>query len=165
MRRAETRDNHTGVDMLRLTESIEVEAPIWRVYEAWAHPERFADFNPQIVRVEKQSRGFYLFYVEGPEDEVIPWDAVITEDSPNKRIAWESTFPGLFRTDEILLQAFRPLRTLITYTVALGAASESPHRPWVEAWCGHHGRHRLRACLSNFRQIIEAETRLISKEL
>ena len=58
----------------------EVEAPVAQVYAYWRDFSNFPAFMPDVEEVT----------VTGPLGKSVEWDAEITEDIPNQRIAWRS---------------------------------------------------------------------------
>src|SRR5687767_1700694 len=76
--------------MERIEKSVEVKAPIHAVYNQWTQFEEFPRFMAGVKEV-KQLDDTHLHWradVWGKDKE---WDAEITEQIPDKRIAWHST--------------------------------------------------------------------------
>jgi uncharacterized protein (TIGR02271 family) len=71
------------------THSIEVNAPLTAVYNQWTQFEEFPHFMDGVeeVRQEGNNRLFWKAKIAGKVKE---WDAEITDQDPDKRIAWES---------------------------------------------------------------------------
>jgi uncharacterized protein (TIGR02271 family) len=71
------------------THSIEVNAPLRTVYNQWTQFEEFPRFMEGIeeVRQEGEKRLFWRAKIAGKVKE---WEAEITEQIPDQRIAWES---------------------------------------------------------------------------
>src|SRR6202790_633089 len=69
--------------------SIEVNAPLTAVYNQWTQFEEFPHFMDGVeeVRQEGNNRLFWKAKIAGKVKE---WDAEITDQVPDKRIAWES---------------------------------------------------------------------------
>lgn len=73
-----------------IEESIEVNVPVSTVYNQWTQFEDFPKFMKGVLEV-RQLDDTHLHWcaeVAGKEEE---WDAEITEQIPDKRIAWRST--------------------------------------------------------------------------
>jgi uncharacterized membrane protein len=73
-----------------ITESIEVNVPVSTAYNQWTQFEDFPKFMDSVREV-RQLDDTHLHWradVAGKEEE---WDAEITEQIPDKRIAWRST--------------------------------------------------------------------------
>jgi uncharacterized membrane protein len=75
--------------MPRLERSIEIEAPLSKVYDQWTQFEEFPRFMDGVLDVRQldDSRLRWRARIAGQERE---WTAEITEQVPNSRIAWES---------------------------------------------------------------------------
>jgi uncharacterized membrane protein len=68
----------------------EVEAPVERVYAYWRDFSHFASFMPDVQEVRVTGPTSSHWVVTGPLGKSVEWDAEITEDIPNQRIAWTS---------------------------------------------------------------------------
>jgi uncharacterized membrane protein len=75
--------------MPRLERSIEIDAPLSKVYDQWTQFEEFPRFMEGVERVQQldDTRLHWVANVGGRRKE---WDARITEQVPDKRIAWTS---------------------------------------------------------------------------
>jgi len=76
--------------MSSVTESIEVNVPVRTAYNQWTQFEDFPKFMDSVHEVQ-QLDDTHLHWradVAGKEEQ---WDAEITEQIPDKRIAWRST--------------------------------------------------------------------------
>src|ERR1700756_1076316 len=71
------------------THSIEVNAPLRAVYNQWTQFEEFPHFMEGVeeVRQEGEKRLFWKVKIAGRVKE---WEAEITNQVPDQRIAWES---------------------------------------------------------------------------
>ena len=71
------------------THSIEVNAPLKAVYNQWTQFEEFPHFmeGVEAVRQEGEKRLFWKAKIAGRVKE---WEAEITNQVPDQRIAWES---------------------------------------------------------------------------
>jgi uncharacterized protein (TIGR02271 family) len=71
------------------THSIEVNAPLRAVYNQWTQFEEFPHFMEGVeeVRQEGEKRLFWKAKIAGRVKE---WEAEITNQDPNQRIAWQS---------------------------------------------------------------------------
>ncbi|MBV8276336.1 MAG: DUF2934 domain-containing protein [Verrucomicrobia bacterium] len=72
-----------------ITHSIEVSAPLQAVYNQWTRFEEFPRFMRNIdeVRPDGPTKLFWRAKIGGKEKQ---WEAEITEQVPNERIAWRS---------------------------------------------------------------------------
>jgi uncharacterized membrane protein len=76
--------------MSTIEQSIDVDVPVSTAYNQWTQFESFPDFMEGIVEV-RQLDDTHLHWraeVAGTERE---WDAEITEQHPDERVAWTST--------------------------------------------------------------------------
>jgi uncharacterized membrane protein len=70
--------------------SIEVEAPVRTVYDQWTQFETFPQFMEGVEQVQ-QIDDTQLHWVAEVAGQRRQWDARITEQVPDERIAWRST--------------------------------------------------------------------------
>jgi len=75
--------------MKTIEESIEIEVPVSTAYNQWTQFESFPRFMDGIERVVQQGdrRLHWVAEVGGEKRE---WDAEITEQRPDERIAWKA---------------------------------------------------------------------------
>ena len=76
--------------MSKIEESIDVEAPLSTVYNQWTQFEEFPRFMEGVERVDQldDTRLHWVAEIGGKRQE---WDAAISEQRPDERIAWTST--------------------------------------------------------------------------
>jgi uncharacterized membrane protein len=67
-----------------------VEAPVEQVYAYWRDFSHFPAFMPDVKEVQITGPTTSHWVVSGPLGKTVEWDAEITEDVPNQRIAWRS---------------------------------------------------------------------------
>jgi uncharacterized membrane protein len=82
--------NRSSSSTSTIEESIEVNVPVRTAYNQWTQFEDFPKFMDNVLEV-RQLDDRHLHWrakVAGEEKE---WDAEITEQIPDKRIAWRST--------------------------------------------------------------------------
>jgi uncharacterized membrane protein len=78
------------INMASVVESIDVQAPVGTVYNQWTQFEEFPRFMEGVKSVT-QTDDTHLHWVAeiaGKEEE---WDAEVTEQRPDERIAWNAT--------------------------------------------------------------------------
>ena len=75
--------------MKTIEESIEIEAPLSTAYNQWTQFESFPQFMEGVERVEQKgdARLHWVAEIGGEKRE---WDAEITEQHPDHRIAWKA---------------------------------------------------------------------------
>jgi len=76
--------------MERIEKTIEVDAPVDKVYNQWTQFQHFPDFMEGVEEV-KQVDDKHLHWVADVAGKKKEWDAEITEQVPDERIAWRST--------------------------------------------------------------------------
>ncbi len=76
--------------MSTITESIDVNVPVRTAYNQWTQFEEFPEFmeNVEEVRQLDDKRLHWKAKVAGKTKE---WDAKITEQTPDQRVAWTAT--------------------------------------------------------------------------
>jgi uncharacterized membrane protein len=136
----------------------DIDAPIWRVYEAISHLERLTEFFPDVVRVQPLADGNTLLYIDPGNNGLCEWVCQLLERSPNKRIVWEAYFKELVQTGEVCLQAFHPRITRITVTICHMAPDESPLRQSWRKVTRTDFQTTLKRGLEKFRETLETET-------
>lgn len=73
--------------------TINIDAPVERVFEFWNNPYNFPHFMTNVREVRDLGDGRSQWTVAGPAGLSVKWNAVVTEFIPNKIIAWKSE-PG-----------------------------------------------------------------------
>ena len=76
--------------MSRIEESIEVEVPVETAYNQWTQFEEFPSFMEGVEEVRQLDETHLHWRAEVAGKEV-EWDAVITEQIPDERVAWRAT--------------------------------------------------------------------------
>jgi uncharacterized protein (TIGR02271 family) len=97
------------------THSIEVNAPLRAVYNQWTQFEEFPRFMEGVeeVRQEGDKRLFWRANIGGKVKE---WEAEITNQVPDQRIAWQSV-DGSPNAGTITFEELGPDRTRVTATI------------------------------------------------
>lgn len=76
-----------------LRAAITVRRPVEEVYRFWRELENLPSFMYHLESVTTSPEGRSHWAAKAPVGQPIRWDAQLTEDVPNKRIAWQS-LPG-----------------------------------------------------------------------
>jgi uncharacterized membrane protein len=76
--------------VIEINRSTQIDAPIEKVYEFWNNFTNFPKFMENIQEVEDKGDGHYHWVAKGPAGVPVEWDAIVTDQEPNKYIAWES---------------------------------------------------------------------------
>ncbi len=75
--------------MPKVEESVEVEVPVSTAYDQWTQFEEFPSFMDGVEKV-KQLDDTHLHWVASIGGHQEEWDAEITEQIPDERIAWRA---------------------------------------------------------------------------
>ena len=76
--------------MSTVTESVDVEVPVRTVYNQWTQFEEFPRFMEGVEEV-RQLDDRHLHWRANIGGKVVDWDAMITEQVPDERVAWCNT--------------------------------------------------------------------------
>ncbi len=76
--------------MSKVEESIELEVPVQTAYNQWTQFEEFPQFMEGIERIDQRD-DTHLHWVAEFGGQTHEWDAEITEQDPDQRVAWSST--------------------------------------------------------------------------
>ena len=76
--------------MASIEQSIEVQAPLRAVYDQWTQFEEFPEFMEGVAEV-RQLDDTHLHWVAEIGGSRHEWDAEITEQKPDERVAWKNT--------------------------------------------------------------------------
>jgi uncharacterized membrane protein len=76
--------------MATIEESVEVEAPLRAVYDQWTQFEEFPRFMEGVEEV-RQLDNTHVHWVAELGGSRHEWDAEITEQLPDERVAWRNT--------------------------------------------------------------------------
>ena len=76
--------------MASITESIDVDVPVRTAYDQWTQFESFPNFMKGVKAI-RQLDDTHLHWVVDVNGKTAEWDAVITEQVPDERVAWKST--------------------------------------------------------------------------
>jgi uncharacterized membrane protein len=76
--------------MTTVTKSIDVNVPVRTAYDQWTQFESFPQFMEGVDRVQQldDTHLHWTVTVNGKTEE---YDAVVTEQNPDERVAWKST--------------------------------------------------------------------------
>src|SRR6201987_118880 len=101
--------------MAATTHSIEVNAPLRAVYNQWTQFEEFPLFMEGVEQVlqEGEKRLFWRAKIGGKVKE---WEAEITNQVPDKKIAWQSV-DGSPNSGTIIFEELDSNRTRVTATI------------------------------------------------
>jgi uncharacterized membrane protein len=80
-------------NVIEIQKTINIAAPVDRVFTYWSHPENFPEFMSHVQNVRRIDDCVYRWTVGGPAGLLVQWDAAITDLEFNKLLAWKS-LPG-----------------------------------------------------------------------
>ena len=76
--------------MPKVEQSVELDVPVSTAYNQWSQFEEFPQFMEGVKEV-RQLDPTHLHWVAEISGETEEWDAEVTEQTPDERIAWKST--------------------------------------------------------------------------
>jgi uncharacterized membrane protein len=76
--------------MASVIQSIDVNVPVRTAYDQWTQFESFPQFMDGVKEV-RQLDDTHLHWVAEVNGKTQEWDAVVTEQNPDERVAWKST--------------------------------------------------------------------------
>jgi uncharacterized membrane protein len=98
--------------MPRIEESIEVDVPVRTAYNQWTQFEEFPRFMDGVERVDQKDTT-HLHWVANVGGRRKEWDAEITEQKPDRKVAWHST-SGAQNGGEVTFEPIDENRTRVT---------------------------------------------------
>ena len=139
--------------MAELEKSIVVDAPVHEVYKQWTQFEEFPRFMEGVVEVRQldDKRLAWKANIAGKEEQ---WEAEITDQTPDQRIAWKS-IGGAEHGGAVL---FRPAKEGGTEIVLRIRYEPEGFTENVGDALGFVGR-RVQGDLERFRDLIEERGR------
>jgi uncharacterized membrane protein len=131
--------------------SIEVEAPVTRVYNQWTQFEQFPQFMDGVEEVQQldDTRLRWVANVAGKQAE---WTAKILEQHPDRQISWISE-DGKKTRGTVAFESVSPSRTLVRLSMGYQAAGVSEA---VGSTLGLD-RRRVMGDLERFKDLIERQ--------
>jgi uncharacterized membrane protein len=101
--------------MATIEKSIDVDVPVRTAYNQWTQFEEFPRFMQGVKRVKQLSDKKLHWEAEiGGKDE--HWDAVITEQIPDNRVAWTNT-TGAKNAGAVDFHYLEPSKTRVTLSI------------------------------------------------
>ena len=97
--------------MAKVEKSIDVRVPLKSVYNQWTQFEQFPQFMEGVREVKQldDKRLFWRAEIGGKEKE---WNAEISEQTPDRRVAWHST-SGTWNAGQVSFQEVDPDTTRV----------------------------------------------------
>jgi uncharacterized membrane protein len=140
-----------GEDMETIERSIDVNVPVQVAYQRWSRFEEFPRFMEGIEEVRRldAKRLHWVASIGGTRKE---WDAQITEEVPNERIAWRSE-AGEFTAGVVTFQPLGADRTRLTVRFDYEPQGV---KETLGDWLGLISR-RVEGDLERFKKFVEAQ--------
>jgi len=142
---------------LPITDSVELEMPVERIWEAFADVRSWPSWNPCFawsrVRGGELRAGATLVWVFNPIEPRylyrMPATASIVELEPHDRVTWEVALPGFHALHSYRFQALGPDRCRFgSWEVATGGLYRATRRFWLA-----HFRYVCRSSLAGARTL------------
>ena len=136
--------------MSKIEESIEVAVPVSTAYNQWTQFEEFPSFMETVDRIE-QLDDTHLHWVVSAGGKQEEFDAVITEQVPDTRVAWTTT-DGPKHAGAVDFHRLSDDRTQILVVMDYeteGLAEKAADVAGV-------GKRRVRGDLERFKEMIES---------
>jgi len=132
-------------------QSIDVHVPVRTVYDQWTQFESFPKFMEGVERIEQLSptRTHWVTKIAGVERE---FDAEITEQQPDERVAWTTTDGGTHHAGVVTFHRIDDDTTRVTLQLdhqAEGLAEKAADALGIV-------QSRIKGDLKNFKQFIES---------
>ena len=137
--------------MPKVEESIEVQVPVQQAYNQWTQFEEFPRFMEGIQSVQ-QLDDTHVHWVAGIRGESREWTTEITEQQPDKKVAWR-TIEGEVKNDGVV--TFEPVAEGQTrVNVQMDVEGESTAENVAGDLLGVV-KSQVRGDLERFKQLIE----------
>ena len=139
----------SGGGLSEVETSTEVDVDVRKAYDQWTQFEEFPRFMPGVDQV-RQLDDTHLHWKATVAGKPKEWDAEITEQIPDQRIAWRST-SGALNLGVVTFDKIAEGRTRVTLRMVYGPQS------WDEKLGDAMGAMKLEAQrnLQNFKKLIE----------
>lgn len=145
----------SGEDAI-VTRSVTINRPRGEIYGFWRDFSNLAKVMENIERIDVLDDKRSHWVVKAPAGRTVEWDAVITEDVPDKVIAWEAA-PGASVRNSGRVEFLDPapgrgtmVRATIAYDPPAGAAGE-----WVAKFLQREPNLQARRDLRRMKQFLE----------
>jgi uncharacterized protein (TIGR02271 family) len=142
-----------GEDVETLERSIDLDVPVQTAYWQWTRFEEFPRFMEGVEEVRRLD-GKRLHWVANVGGTRKEWQAQITDEVPNERIAWRSE-AGEFTAGEV---AFRPITAERSHLRVRFDYQPHGAKETLGDWLGLVSR-RIESDLERFKRFVEAHGR------
>jgi uncharacterized membrane protein len=152
-----TRGAETRNGALPVTVSLIIDRSPEDLYGYWHVFSNFPSFMKHVISVEQKGERCSHWVVTGPAGSTVEWDAEITEDVPNKMIAWRAVEGSdVDHNGQVRFEPAPGRRgTMVTvdmqYRPPAGTLGSA-----VAAWFGENPERSVTMDLRRFKQVMEA---------
>jgi uncharacterized membrane protein len=136
--------------MAQITESVDVQVPLQQAYNQWTQFEDFPTFMEGVEEV-RQLDDTHVRWVADVGGTRREWDAVITEQKPDDRVAWKAT-DGKTNAGVVTFHRLNEATTRVTVQMEW---EPSGVKEQAGSMLGMDGR-RVRGDLERFKEMIES---------
>lgn len=149
-------DTRTPDGAFRAVRSITINATPEQLYSFWRNFENLPRFMYHLKEVQVHDDRRSRWTTSAPAGTQVSWEAEITEDQPNERIAWQSTEDadvqnsGVVRFERAPANRGTIVRVEMEYRPPGGAVGKA-----VAALFGEDAGQQIKGSLDRFKQIIE----------
>jgi uncharacterized membrane protein len=114
-----------GRRAIDIQKTINLNAPVDRVFRLWANYQNFSHFMSNVREVKDLGDGRSHWIVSGPSGTSVEWDAVITAYFPDEALAWRTEPNSLVQHGGIIRFQSNPdgsttVNIRLTYNPAVG---------------------------------------------
>lgn len=140
--------------MTQIIETIDVDVPVRTAYNQWTQFESFPEFLDEVESIVQRDDTHTRWKVKagGVERE---FDAVITEQHPDERVAWKSTGGDTEHAGVVTFHKLDDATTRVTVQIDW---TPSGFLETAGSLLGV-GRHAVKKDLQNFKEFIESRNR------
>lgn len=154
-RRRPTRGWDEDSGRVRLERSTRVARPREDVYAFWRDVTNWPRVMPHLQSISVTSRDRFHWSFMGPTGATVMWDAALTEDRPNERIAWQSLAEtGANNQGSVQFRSLGPSETEVTLTIEY-SPDGGPVGAVTDRALGNRPEHRLDEQLLAFKRLME----------
>ena len=93
--------------MQRTEKVIEINAPVWRVFDFFSDFESFPRWMRNIKEVRYSGRRYTRWTADAPFGSSVEWEAETTRFEPDHRIAWRSVRGDVYTEGEVIFEETR----------------------------------------------------------
>jgi len=150
-----SRERRRTIDVQK---TLHVDAPLEQVYAFGSSLENIPLFVSNVREVQNLGGGRSRWVVEGPNGEQVSWVAVVTEEEPNRVLAWRSEPDALLDNAGVIRFAPEGSGTRIDFRFCYSPPAGPAARALAEFF-GGDPRARLNADVGRLKTLLESTIR------